>query len=150
MNGKRTVDSSFHRELGLIIWDHCGMARERGWLEKPRWSRSRSLREEFWSDVKVPGEPTRFNQELERAGRVADFLEFAEVMCRDALTREESCGGHFREEHQTEEGEAAARRRRLSRMSRPGSTRARGRRERASQGTSRIRERQAGHQRSYK
>ncbi len=102
--GERSVDS-FHRELGLLMWDHCGMARNRAGLEKAL-GRIPELREEFWKNVRVPGSGESLNQELEKAGRVADFLEFAELMCRDALHREESCGGHFREEYQTEEGEA--------------------------------------------
>ncbi|WP_428269363.1 fumarate reductase/succinate dehydrogenase flavoprotein subunit [Haliangium sp.] len=104
VNGKRTVDS-FHRELGMIMWDHCGMARNRAGLEAAL-EKIPALREEFWQNVRVLGEGDTFNQSLEKAGRVADFLEFAEVLCLDALTREESAGGHFREEHQTDDGEA--------------------------------------------
>ncbi|ACY18355.1 fumarate reductase/succinate dehydrogenase flavoprotein subunit [Haliangium ochraceum] len=104
INGKRSVDS-FHRELGNIMWDYCGMARNRQGLEQAI-EKIPTLRAEFWENVRVLGENETFNQSLEKAGRVADFLEFAEVMCRDALTREESAGGHFREEHQTEDGEA--------------------------------------------
>jgi succinate dehydrogenase / fumarate reductase flavoprotein subunit len=104
INGKRSVDS-FHRELGLLLWDKCGMARNAARLTQAL-NRIPQLREEFWRDVRVPGEGEEFNQSLERAGRVADFLEFAELMCTDALTRDESCGGHFREEHQTPDGEA--------------------------------------------
>ena len=104
VQGRRTVDS-FHRELGLIMWDHCGMARNKTGLEKAI-GEIRDLRGEFWNDVRVLGEGETLNQSLEKAGRVADFLEFGEAMCVDALEREESCGGHFREEHQTEEGEA--------------------------------------------
>jgi succinate dehydrogenase / fumarate reductase, flavoprotein subunit len=104
VNGKRSADS-FHRELGLLIWDKCGMARSRPGLEEAL-QRVPALREEFWDNVSVPGSDSGINQSLERAGRVADFLEFAEVLLTDALEREESCGGHFREEHQTEEGEA--------------------------------------------
>ncbi|MEY2496868.1 MAG: succinate dehydrogenase / fumarate reductase, flavoprotein subunit [Verrucomicrobiota bacterium] len=104
INGKRSVDS-FHRELGLLLWDKCGMTRNAAGLREAL-ARIPELREEFWSDVRVPGEGEEFNQSLERAGRVADFLEFAELMCTDALTRDESCGGHFREEHQTPDGEA--------------------------------------------
>jgi succinate dehydrogenase / fumarate reductase flavoprotein subunit len=104
INGKRTVDS-FHRELGLLMWDYCGMARTREGLQKAL-ERLPGLRAEFWENVRVLGENETFNQSLEKAGRVADFLEFAEMMCLDALTREESAGGHFREEHQTEDGEA--------------------------------------------
>jgi succinate dehydrogenase / fumarate reductase flavoprotein subunit len=104
INGKRTVDS-FHRELGLLLWDKCGMARNAAGLREAL-ARIPTLREEFWRDVRVPGDGEEFNQSLERAGRIADFLEFAELMCIDALTRDESCGGHFREEHQTPDGEA--------------------------------------------
>ncbi|HEX9728191.1 MAG TPA: fumarate reductase/succinate dehydrogenase flavoprotein subunit [Gemmatimonadales bacterium] len=104
VNGARTVDS-FHRELGKILWDHCGMARTRAGLEDAI-ARIPAVREEFWQNVRVGGTGQELNQELEKAGRVADFLEFGEVMCRDALHREESCGGHFREEHQTDDGEA--------------------------------------------
>jgi succinate dehydrogenase / fumarate reductase flavoprotein subunit len=104
INGKRSVDS-FHRELGLLLWDKCGMARNAAGLREAL-ARIPQLREEFWRDVRVPGDGEEFNQSLERAGRVADFLEFAELMCTDALTRDESCGGHFREEHQTPDGEA--------------------------------------------
>ncbi|MEY2519349.1 MAG: succinate dehydrogenase / fumarate reductase, flavoprotein subunit, partial [Verrucomicrobiota bacterium] len=104
INGKRSVDS-FHKELGLLLWDKCGMARNAAGLREAL-GRIPELREEFWRDVCVPGEDEEFNQSLERAGRVADFLEFAELMCTDALTRDESCGGHFREEHQTPDGEA--------------------------------------------
>jgi succinate dehydrogenase / fumarate reductase flavoprotein subunit len=104
INGKRSVDS-FHRELGLLLWDKCGMARNsRGLREALTWIPE--MREHFWRDVRVPGDGEEFNQSLERAGRVADFLEFGELMCIDALTRDESCGGHFREEHQTPDGEA--------------------------------------------
>lgn len=103
INGKRTVDS-FHRQLGKLMWDKCGMARNDKGL-KEALSEIPKIREEFWKNVNVPGSGTELNQSLEKAGRVADFLEFAELLCLDALTREESCGGHFREEHQ-EEGEA--------------------------------------------
>jgi succinate dehydrogenase / fumarate reductase, flavoprotein subunit len=103
INGKRTA-SSFHRELGLLIWDECGMARSKESLEKAL-KRLPELREEFWTNLRVPGIGESFNQELELAGRVADFLEFGELLCRDALSREESCGGHFRVEHQ-DAGEA--------------------------------------------
>ena len=102
--GRRTV-TQFHRELGKLMWDYCGMARNAAGLKKAL-QRIPELREEFWSDVNVPGSGANLNQSLEHAGRVADFLEFAELMCIDALERDESCGGHFREEHQTEEGEA--------------------------------------------
>jgi succinate dehydrogenase / fumarate reductase flavoprotein subunit len=104
INGKRSVDS-FHRELGLLLWDKCGMARNAAGLSEAL-ARIPALREEFWRDARVPGDDEEFNQSLERAGRIADFLEFAELMCIDALTRDESCGGHFREEHQTPDGEA--------------------------------------------
>jgi succinate dehydrogenase / fumarate reductase flavoprotein subunit len=104
INGKRTVDS-FHRELGLIMWEKCGMARDEAGL-KEALVRIPKLREEFWQNVKVPGTGAELNQSLEKAGRVADFLEFAELMCLDALHREESCGGHFRTEYQTSDGEA--------------------------------------------
>ena len=87
------------------MWEICGMARNAAGL-KEALARIPQLREEFWRDVRVPGDGEEFNQSLERAGRVADFLEFAELMCIDALTRDESCGGHFREEHQTPDGEA--------------------------------------------
>ncbi len=103
-NGTHTVDY-FHRELGKIMWDKCGMARSAEGL-KQAISEIRSLREQFWKEVKVPGIADGLNQELEKACRVADFLELGELMCIDALTREESCGGHFREEYQSEEGEA--------------------------------------------
>ncbi|MEQ9324001.1 MAG: fumarate reductase/succinate dehydrogenase flavoprotein subunit [Polyangiaceae bacterium] len=104
IQGKRTVDS-FHRELGLICWDKCGMARNEEGL-KEALKTIPALREEFWENVRIPGSGESFNTELEKAGRVADFLELGELMCRDALNRAESCGGHFREEHATEEGEA--------------------------------------------
>ncbi len=108
IKGRRTVDS-FHRELGLLMWNDCGMARTREGLQAAL-KRLPALREEFWSNVTVPGAGDQFNQELEKAGRVADFLEFGELMCLDALEREESCGGHFRVEHQyTKEDEAAKR-----------------------------------------
>ena len=103
-NGSRSVDH-FHRELGDLLWDNCGMARSTESLEKAL-SDIPALREEFWSDVRVLGEHETLNQSLEKAGRVADFLEFGELLCLDALQREESCGGHFRVEHQTDEGEA--------------------------------------------
>jgi succinate dehydrogenase / fumarate reductase flavoprotein subunit len=104
IDGKRTVDS-FHRELGKVVWEYCGMARTAAGLEHAI-ERIRELREEFWQDVNVPGSDADLNQSLERAGRVADFFELAELMCIDGLHRNESCGGHFREEHQTPEGEA--------------------------------------------
>jgi succinate dehydrogenase / fumarate reductase flavoprotein subunit len=104
VNGTRSADS-FHRELGLLLWDKCGMARnEQGLCEALR--KIPELRAEFWRDVRVPGDEEDYNQSLERAGRVADFLEFAELMCIDALERDESAGAHFREEHQTPDGEA--------------------------------------------
>ena len=104
VDGKRSVDS-FHRELGKLMWDQCGMGRTEEGL-KAALERLPALREEFWNDVRVLGSADNTNQSLEKAGRVADFLELGELMCRDALDRNESCGGHFREEHQTEEGEA--------------------------------------------
>jgi succinate dehydrogenase / fumarate reductase, flavoprotein subunit len=104
IKGKRTV-TSFHRELGLLLWEKCGMARSAASL-KEALQKIPSLREEFWENVNVLGAGGEFNQALEQAGRVADFLEFAELMCQDALERNESCGGHFRTEYQTEEGEA--------------------------------------------
>jgi succinate dehydrogenase / fumarate reductase flavoprotein subunit len=103
INGTRSVDQ-FHRELGKIMWEHCGMARNRTGLEKAL-GEIPALREEFWKDVRVLGGAS-LNQSLEKATRVADFFELGELMVRDALHREESCGGHFREEHQTDEGEA--------------------------------------------
>jgi succinate dehydrogenase / fumarate reductase flavoprotein subunit len=102
--GKRTA-TSFHRELGKLLWDNCGMARNASGL-RAAIARIPQLREEFWSQVTVPGSGAELNQSLEYAGRVADFLEFGELMCRDALERNESCGCHYREEFQTEEGEA--------------------------------------------
>jgi len=104
VNGDRTVDS-FHRELGRLLWESCGMAREEAGL-KHALERIPELRAEFWQHVRVLGSGEELNQSLEKAGRVADFLELAELMCRDALHRRESCGGHFRLEHQTPEGEA--------------------------------------------
>ena len=104
IGGTRTVDH-YHRELGRILWDYCGMARNRTGLEKAL-SEIPALREEFHTNVRVLGDNESYNQSLEKAGRVADFFELAELMCHDALHREESCGGHFREESQTEEGEA--------------------------------------------
>jgi succinate dehydrogenase / fumarate reductase flavoprotein subunit len=103
--GTRTVDS-FHRELGKIMWEHCGMARNAEGL-KQAMAMIPPLREQYWKDVKVLGTGEELNQSLEKAGRVADFFELAELICRDALDRNESCGGHFREEYQTPEGEAA-------------------------------------------
>lgn len=104
IKGTKSVDH-FHKKLGHIMWEKCGMARNRHGLEKAI-KEIQELRREFWTDVRVPGTADEFNPELEKAGRVADFLELGELMCIDALHREESCGGHFREEHQTEEGEA--------------------------------------------
>jgi succinate dehydrogenase / fumarate reductase flavoprotein subunit len=105
--GKKTPDE-FHRKLGRLMWDRCGMARSEEGL-KPAGELIREIREEFWKNVAIPGSGESFNQTLERAGRVADFLEFAPLMCLDALTREESCGAHFREEYQSDEGEAKRR-----------------------------------------
>ncbi|MEG3633581.1 fumarate reductase/succinate dehydrogenase flavoprotein subunit [Micromonospora palythoicola] len=104
IDGDRTVDS-FHRELGQIMWEHCGMERSEAGLRKAI-DEIRALRDQFWQRVRVPGNGEGLNQSLEKAGRVADFFELAELMCIDALHREESCGGHFRAEHQTPEGEA--------------------------------------------
>ncbi|MCU0435073.1 MAG: fumarate reductase/succinate dehydrogenase flavoprotein subunit [Bacteroidia bacterium] len=104
IKGTKSVDH-FHKRLGKIMWDKCGMARSKEGLQ---WAidEIRKLQKEFWSDVRIPGTASGLNPELEKACRVADFLELGELMCLDALNREESCGGHFREEHQTEEGEA--------------------------------------------
>jgi succinate dehydrogenase / fumarate reductase flavoprotein subunit len=104
IKGSKTVDE-FHKRLGLIIWDKCGMARNKEGLE---WALKEipKLKEEFWQNVRVTGESGSLNQELEKAGRVADLIELGELMCLDALKREESCGGHFREEHQTPDNEA--------------------------------------------
>ncbi|MBP6756102.1 MAG: fumarate reductase/succinate dehydrogenase flavoprotein subunit [Bacteroidia bacterium] len=104
INGTKSVES-FHKRLGLIIWNKCGMARNKQGLIDAI-AEIQALRKEFWSDVRVLGTANEFNPDLEKAGRVADFIELGELMCKDALHREESCGGHFREEHQTEEGEA--------------------------------------------
>ncbi len=104
IKGTKTVDS-FHKRLGKIMWDKCGMARNEQGL-KEAIAEIQHLKKEFWSDVRVPGSADEFNPELEKAGRVADFIELGELMCFDALDRNESCGGHFREEYQTEEGEA--------------------------------------------
>ncbi len=104
IKGKRTVDS-FHRQLGKIVWDYCGMSRNAQGLESAA-EQIRELREEYWTNVTVPGSGADMNQSLEKATRVADFFELAELMCIDARERNESCGGHFREEYQTEEGEA--------------------------------------------
>jgi succinate dehydrogenase / fumarate reductase flavoprotein subunit len=104
IKGKRTVDS-FHRELGRLMWDECGMSRNEAGLKKAL-ERIPELRAEFWENVNVLGGNEELNQSLEKAGRVADFMELGELMCKDALDRNESCGGHFREESQTPEGEA--------------------------------------------
>jgi succinate dehydrogenase / fumarate reductase, flavoprotein subunit len=104
IKGNKSVDY-FHKILGKIMWDECGMARNEAGLKKAI-AEIQALRNEFWTNVRVPGEVNEFNNELEKAGRVADFLELGELMCKDALERKESCGGHFREEYQTEEGEA--------------------------------------------
>jgi len=104
INGKRTV-TSFHRELGKLLWEKCGMARNEAGL-KEALKRIPELRAEFWKNVKVSGESGNLNQDLEQAGRVADYMEFGELLCLDALTRSESCGGHFRTEFQTPDGEA--------------------------------------------
>ncbi len=104
VKGTRSAQS-FHRELGKIMWEHCGISRNKESLEEGL-RKIPALREEFWRDLKLPGNPSELNQSLEHAGRVLDFLDFGELMCRDALLRDESCGCHFREEHQTPEGEA--------------------------------------------
>jgi succinate dehydrogenase / fumarate reductase flavoprotein subunit len=104
IKGKRTVDS-YHRELGKIVWDYCGMSRTAVGLNTAI-EQIRALRDEYWENVNVPGSAADLNQSLEKAGRVADFFELAELMCIDARERNESCGGHFREEYQTPEGEA--------------------------------------------
>ncbi len=104
VRGRRTVDD-FHRQLGLVMWDHCGMARTNEGLTTAR-ARIQELRAEFWQNVRVPGTGRDFNQSLEKAGRVADFMEFAELLILDALARQESCGGHFNDAYQTEENEA--------------------------------------------
>jgi succinate dehydrogenase / fumarate reductase flavoprotein subunit len=104
VGGSRSVDS-FHRELGRLLWDHCGMERSDSGL-KTAIDGIRDLRERYWRDVRVLGEPDALNQTIERAGRVADYFELAELMCHDALHRTESCGGHFRVESQTKDGEA--------------------------------------------
>ena len=102
--GSKSVDY-FHKKLGKIIWENCGMARNKEDLENAI-KEVKELREEFWKELRVPGVQNGLNQELEKAGRVADFIELGELMCYDALDRQESCGGHFREEYQTPEGEA--------------------------------------------
>jgi succinate dehydrogenase / fumarate reductase flavoprotein subunit len=104
IDGERSVDS-LHREMGMIMLDKCGMSRDEEGLTEAI-EKIRAIRDEFWSNLKVPGEGEELNQELEKAGRVADLLELAELMCIDARNRNESCGGHFREEYQTDEGEA--------------------------------------------
>jgi len=104
VGGGRSVDS-IHRELGQIMWNKVGMSRSAGGLAEAA-NEIRALRDVFWNDVKVMGHGESFNQNLEHAGRLADFLEFAELFAIDALHREESCGGHFRDEHQTEDNEA--------------------------------------------
>ena len=104
INGKQTVES-FHKRLGKIIWNECGMSRTASGL-KQAIADVQALKKEFWSDVRIPGEINEYNPELDKANRVADFIELGELMCVDALAREESCGGHFREEYQTPEGEA--------------------------------------------
>ena len=107
VKGNKTVDD-FHRELGRLVWDKCGMGRTDAGL-KEALAKIPEIRERFWKEIHVPGTGEEFNQSLERAGRIADFLEFAQLLCFDALKREESCGGHFREEYQTPEGEALRR-----------------------------------------
>ncbi|HEY6105484.1 MAG TPA: fumarate reductase/succinate dehydrogenase flavoprotein subunit, partial [Anaeromyxobacteraceae bacterium] len=104
IDGKHSVDH-FHKELGVVMWEDVGMARSKESLERAL-QRIPQIREQFWKDVKVLGAGAELNQELEKAGRVADFLELAELLTLDALQRNESCGGHFRVEYQTEEGEA--------------------------------------------
>ncbi|MFH9874273.1 fumarate reductase/succinate dehydrogenase flavoprotein subunit, partial [Streptomyces olivaceus] len=107
VDGDRTPDS-FHREIGELMWEYCGMARTEKGL-RTALERIPVIREEFWRRIKVPGTGEQFNQSLEKANRVVDYLELAELMCLDALHRAESCGGHFREESQTPDGEAARR-----------------------------------------
>jgi succinate dehydrogenase / fumarate reductase flavoprotein subunit len=104
IKGKQTVES-FHKRLGKIMWEKCGMARKAKALQEAI-TEIQALRKEFWSDLRIPGDINEMNPELDKAGRVADFIELGELMCVDALDRNESCGGHFREESQTEEGEA--------------------------------------------
>jgi len=104
IKGTKSVDT-FHKALGKIMWEKCGMSRNKEGLESAI-QEIRKIREEFWKDVRIPGEINEFNPELDKAGRVADFLELGELMCMDALDRSESCGGHFREESQTDDGEA--------------------------------------------
>lgn len=104
INGQKTVDE-FHKELGKVMWNYCGMSRNRAGLQKAL-ELIAKIREDFWQNVRVTGEEKNFNQELEKAGRVGDFIDLARIMCLDALAREESCGGHFREEYQTSDSEA--------------------------------------------
>jgi succinate dehydrogenase / fumarate reductase flavoprotein subunit len=104
IKGARTADS-FHRQLGRLVWDNCGIARTAEGLRKAL-EQIPALREEFWQNLRIPGDGLGPNQELEKAGRVADYFDLAELMCRDALDRNESCGGHLREEYQTPDGEA--------------------------------------------
>jgi succinate dehydrogenase / fumarate reductase flavoprotein subunit len=104
IKGKQTVES-FHKRLGKIMWEKCGMARNTKGLQEAI-TEIQQLKKEFWSDVRIPGAINEMNPELDKAGRVADFIELGELMCKDALNRNESCGGHFREESQTEDGEA--------------------------------------------
>jgi len=104
IKGTQTVES-FHKRLGKIMWDKCGMARNEKGLQEAILE-IQQLKKEFWTDLRVPGDVNGMNPELDKAGRVADFIELGELMCIDALTRRESCGGHFREESQTAEGEA--------------------------------------------
>lgn len=104
IKGKQSVES-FHKRLGKIMWNKCGMSRNEQGLKEAA-EEIRALRKEFWSDLRIPGEINEMNPELDKAGRVADFMELGELMCLDALNRTESCGAHFREESQTEEGEA--------------------------------------------
>jgi succinate dehydrogenase / fumarate reductase flavoprotein subunit len=104
INGTKSVES-FHKRLGKIMWEKCGMARNKQGLEEAI-AEIQALKKEFWKDVKIPGDVLEMNPELDKANRVADFIELGELMCKDALNRNESCGGHFREEYQTEEGEA--------------------------------------------
>jgi succinate dehydrogenase / fumarate reductase flavoprotein subunit len=104
IKGTKTVES-FHKRLGKIIWNECGMARSEAGLKKAIKDLA-DLKQEFWSDVRIPGEINEMNPELDKAGRVADFIELGQLMCLDALERNESCGGHFREEYQTPDGEA--------------------------------------------
>ena len=104
IKGTKSVDH-FHKRLGKIMWDKCGMGRNKEGLTSAI-TEIQQLKAEFWKDVRVPGEANEFNPELEKAHRVADFIELGELMCKDALNRNESCGGHFREEYQTKDGEA--------------------------------------------